>query len=357
MKRGAPVTVGIVANPASGRDIRRLVARASVFPIAEKCSMIGRLLSALAITGVERVLIMPDADGLTARVDRALSSRRSDDPAWPRVELIDMEIESGPMDTVRATTAMVAAEVQAIVVLGGDGTHRLVAKACGEIPLMALSTGTNNVFPAMREATVAGLATGLVATGRVPTSDATHRSKVLRIDVNGAPSDLALVDVAISDELWTGSRALWRAESIREIFAAFAEPDAVGLSSIAGLLRPLSRATPGGVYVQLLSPAEATRIIHAPLAPGLVRTFGVGRVDQLALDEPRRVEATRGVIALDGEREIEFTENDQVSIRVTRDGPLTIDVAQVMMIAAKDGLLAVSEQRDGRQPKARTERA
>ena len=37
-------TVGIIANPASGRDIRRLVACASVFPVAEKCNMITRLL-------------------------------------------------------------------------------------------------------------------------------------------------------------------------------------------------------------------------------------------------------------------------------------------------------------------------
>ena len=53
----------------------------------------------------------------------------------------------------------------AIVVLGGDGTHRVVAEARGDVPLCALSTGTNNVFPELREATVAGLATGLVATG------------------------------------------------------------------------------------------------------------------------------------------------------------------------------------------------
>ena len=61
---------------------------------------------------------------------------------------------------------MRAAGAAAIVVLGGDGTHRVVAKACGDVPLCALSTGTNNAFPEMREATVAGLATGLVATGR-----------------------------------------------------------------------------------------------------------------------------------------------------------------------------------------------
>jgi len=34
--------VGVVANPLSGRDIRRLVTQASVFPTAEKANMIQR---------------------------------------------------------------------------------------------------------------------------------------------------------------------------------------------------------------------------------------------------------------------------------------------------------------------------
>ncbi|MDI9682651.1 hypothetical protein QM334_38610, partial [Burkholderia cenocepacia] len=37
-----PVTVGVIANPASGRDIRRLTTHASVFPTAEKANMIAR---------------------------------------------------------------------------------------------------------------------------------------------------------------------------------------------------------------------------------------------------------------------------------------------------------------------------
>jgi predicted polyphosphate/ATP-dependent NAD kinase len=62
---------------------------------------------------------------------------------------------------------MRAAGVDAIVVLGGDGTSRVVARSCGEIALCPLSTGTNNAFPSIREATVAGIATGLVVGGRV----------------------------------------------------------------------------------------------------------------------------------------------------------------------------------------------
>ena len=57
--------VGIVANPASGRDIRRLVAGASVFGNADKAGMVFRLLCGLGAAGVERVLMMPAADGLT----------------------------------------------------------------------------------------------------------------------------------------------------------------------------------------------------------------------------------------------------------------------------------------------------
>ena len=69
---------------------------------------------------------------------------------WPKVEFLEMPVNDGPTDTVGAVERMAACRVSAIMVLGGDGTHRLVATACGKIPLMALSTGTNNVFPEMR---------------------------------------------------------------------------------------------------------------------------------------------------------------------------------------------------------------
>ncbi len=41
----ADATVGVIADPMSGRDIRRLVASASVFPNAEKASMVGHALA------------------------------------------------------------------------------------------------------------------------------------------------------------------------------------------------------------------------------------------------------------------------------------------------------------------------
>jgi len=41
---------------------------------------------------------------------------------------------------------------------GGDGSIRVVAKGCREIPLEPVSTRTNNVFSSIVEGTLAGLA-------------------------------------------------------------------------------------------------------------------------------------------------------------------------------------------------------
>src|SRR5687768_13361967 len=116
--------VGILANPASGRDIRRLVAHASVFSIAEKCNMIVRLLAALSAVGIGRVFLAPDLAGIADRVRRAIAAPQPSGQPWPEVVFLDMPIEDGPADTVVAVERMVAAGIGVLVVLGGDGTHR-----------------------------------------------------------------------------------------------------------------------------------------------------------------------------------------------------------------------------------------
>lgn len=331
-------TVGIIANPASGRDIRRLVASASVFPIAEKCNMITRLLAGLNATGVERVLLMPDIGGISERLRRAKVPRDAAN-ARPTVEFLEMPVTDGPMDSVCAVERMLERKVSAIIILGGDGTHRLAATACRKVPLMALSTGTNNVFPEMREATVAGMATGLIATGKVSKAKGTVRNKVLRVEVDGQARGLAVVDVSISIESWTGSKALWRPEYLKQIFVTFAEPDAIGLSAIAGLLQPVSRRAPHGLRVDLV-PAETARVtLRAPIAPGLLASIGVARVDEIHPGEPQAVTEAQGVIALDGEREIEFGPDQHVTLRLDSDGPLSIDVGKVMTLAARGEVL------------------
>ena len=81
----ADATVGVIANPMSGRDIRRLVASASVFPNAEKASMVVRLTAAAGALGVGRVLVSTDTFGVSAAVLR--ESRRRAEAGDPRSKL------------------------------------------------------------------------------------------------------------------------------------------------------------------------------------------------------------------------------------------------------------------------------
>lgn len=283
--------------------------------------------------------MMPDVGGVKERVRRALVAQRPP-ILWPQVEFLEMPIEDGPADTLLAVEKMVAAEVAVIVVLGGDGTHRLAATACGNTPLLALSTGTNNAFGEVREGTVAGLAAGLVAAGKVSIAEATNANKTLHVEINDTRRDLALVDVAVSSSLWIGSKALWRPEVLCQVFVAFAEASAMGLSSVAGLLQPVSRHVSHGLRVDLAPPEAAAITVIAPIAPGLVLPLGVSAVCKMRPGEPQILQLPMGVITLDGEREIEFTPDQRVTVILENHGPRTIDVDRVMSVAARDGLLA-----------------
>ncbi|WP_199429692.1 ATP-NAD kinase family protein [Qaidamihabitans albus] len=333
-------TVGIVANPASGRDIRRLVAKASVFPTAEKANMVQRLLSAFASVGVERALLSTDLGGISAAVLRALRQRRSGrDGPWPDVEFCAGDpITGGAGDTINAVRRMRAADADLIVCLGGDGTARVAATACGDVPLLPLSTGTNNAFPQLREATVAGLAGGLVAAGAVPPERGTSRASVLEVRTGGR-TELALVDVCVSTERHVGSRALWQPASLTELYCAFAEPDGIGLSSVAGQLCPSPRTAPDGVALALAPPEQARWVVHAPIAPGLVVPVGVRDWRPLRPDRPIELGTRGGVLALDGERELELRGDQTASLRLRTDGPRCVDVRAVLAEAARLRLL------------------
>ncbi|MEV4149348.1 NAD(+)/NADH kinase [Amycolatopsis sp. NPDC049691] len=326
---------GIVANPASGRDIRRLVAQASVFPTAEKANMVQRLLAAFAVTRLDRVLVSTDLGGISASVLKALGRGGS----WPEVDFCDdYPLTGTAADTTNAVRRMVEAGAGVIVVLGGDGTARVAAAACEDVPILALSTGTNNAFPQMREATVAGLAAGLIASGQVDPDLVTHRVSVLEV-VTKARREIALVDVCVSLSRHIGARALWDPSSLTELYCTFAEPDGIGLSSVPGQLCPSPRSSPTGVALQLGPVGETPYVVHAPIAPGLVRPVGVRGWGVLEPGVRVELAAAGGVIALDGERELELKTGESAFVELKPDGPWVVDVRAAMAEAARKGLL------------------
>jgi predicted polyphosphate/ATP-dependent NAD kinase len=339
MIHGQKRLVGIVANPESGCDVRRLVSCASVFPTSEKVSMVVRVLAALGSLGVQEALMMPDRSGIAAGVLRAnLSHAATAGDPWPEVQFLEQRIEHTAEDTRFAVRAMLNAGVRAIVVLGGDGTHRVVASECGATPLVTLSTGTNNAFPDLREATIAGIAAGLCATGEFDISEICRRNKRLNIRFDNR-HEIALVEVAICRNRNIGSRALWNPDDVSELFVTFAECDSIGLSSVVGLLRPTSRDAAEGCSVRF-NHENPVSWLSAPIAPGLIRNMPIGSVRPLLLGQQIQIDADYGTIALDGEREIEFTAGDNAYLSLDMDGPLTVDVRKTLELAADRGLLA-----------------
>lgn len=333
---GAPATVGIIANPSSGKDIRRLVARGSVFDNVEKINIVRRALIGLAATGVRRVLYMPDYFSIVPRAVDGAHLKES----GLSVEPLDIPLEGTQRDSEVAAGALATAEVGSIITLGGDGTNRVVAKGCRDVPLVPISTGTNNVFPSVVEGTLAGLAAGLVATSPGRLGRAVKRAKRLDILVDGRALDLALVDVALSAEGHVGSRAVWDAGSVRELVLAIAEPGSIGLSAIGAHLSPISREEPSGLHLSLatVDPDRRGGIVLAPIAPGLVEKVMVVGHRRIAAGDSVELGPAHGTLALDGEREIVVTPRQRVAVRLNLDGPLVVDVAQALGLAAREGM-------------------
>ena len=332
--------VGMIANPAASKDIRRLVAQGRVVPDWEKVNTLKRALLGLQAVGVDRVVAMPDSSHLVARA-------RDDANLSLELESLDMPALYTEGDTVRAAQMMEEMGVGCVITLGGDGTNRAVAKGSASIPIVAVSTGTNNVFPTMIEGTLAGLAAGLVVQGDLDLSRVTVVSKMLEIYIDGQYQDMALVDVALSRERFVATRAIWDMSTIYEGFLTRAEPSSIGLSSIGGRLQPLSLEEEGGLYYRLADsvgtvaanrdPDTSIKVL-APIAPGMISTVPVA--DWRLLEEGERVpvEPRFCTIALDGERSISVTPDHKVEVGITRTGPPVVQVELVLETAATLGL-------------------
>ena len=327
-------TVGIIANPAASKDIRRLVAQGRVVPDWEKVNTIRRALIGLQSTDVEKVVAMPDSGNLCRRA-------ADDSGISIPMEMLPMSPLYTEGDTIRAAAMMAEMGVGCLITLGGDGTNRAVAMGTNDIPLVAISTGTNNIFPVMVEGTLAGIAAGLVASGRLSVADAALVSKALHIHVNGEHRELALVDVAISRERYVATRAIWDLATVYEVFLTRAEPGGIGLSSVGGRLHPLSMAEVGGLRYRLaprdLEEDPAATVI-APVAPGMVEPAAIADWDMLYEGVPVALEQRYCTIALDGERSLVIAPDDVVEVVLARDGPPVVQVQRALLRAAQLGL-------------------
>lgn len=331
--------VGVIVNPWAGKDVRRLHAAVGHTPDTVKIGIVRRVVIAAAEFGATRIVMGNDAGGLAARAIDGLGVA---------VELLDEERIGSRLDTVHAAARMWKEHCGAVVVLGGDGTCRDAAIGWPDMPMVAISTGTNNVFPQAVDGSSAGAAAAFVASGVVALTACARRSKRISVHVDdprtGHIDDMALVEVALIDAAFSGARAVVDVTSIRAVVAAMATPASTGLSSIAGRLHPVDRHSVGGVYVRV---GEGGRRVRVPLVPGSFATVGVAEVRPLGFGEPIVLHGP-GMLAFDGERDRRIGVDAVVTATVDDSGPMVIDVERTMISAARDGRFEVAEDVHGR---------
>jgi predicted polyphosphate/ATP-dependent NAD kinase len=319
--------VGIIVNPWAGKDIRRLHAPVGHSPDTAKIGIVRRIAIGALEAGALRVIATRDTGRIAERavvgIDRAL--------------LVDGPGTGSALDSRRGATQLADLGCAPIVVLGGDGTCRDVAVGAPDATMIAISTGTNNVFPVMIDGSSAGTAAGLIATGAIALGAVGRRAKVLHVEIQRPghvpEHDIALVDVALTDDGHTGARAVVRSESLRAVVAAIASPTSTGLSAIAGRVFPISRHVPGAVVVHL----QGDRTIRVPIVPGAFHDVSIGAIDLLADGESVQLSGP-GTLAYDGERHRVLTADAVATITVRCDGPTVVDVDRALHCAAQQHL-------------------
>jgi predicted polyphosphate/ATP-dependent NAD kinase len=325
------ISVGIIANPSAGKDIRRLVAQGRVVSDQEKSNTLLRVYAGLKSMGVERVFAMPESSGLTFAAARQFE----DDITTEYVKMPPAEHGGA---TARAAAAIVEDGVGAIVTLGGDGTNRNVATAGGEVPMVAISTGTNNVFPQLVEGTLAGLAAGAVASGKITRDESCARSKRLEIYIDDKLEDIALVDVAVSREMFAGTRAVWDLGTLTDVFLTRAEPACIGISAIGAHLKRIHLDDPEGLHI-VMGDGDSEIQVMAPTGPGTVHEVGVADWNIINPGDRITIDLKPGMLALDGEREISLLKDLHVEIGMSVEGPWVVDVPRALEALAAHNVI------------------
>ncbi len=317
--------LGIIVNPRAGSDVRRVLASASTTTLEEKISIVRRVVLGAADVGVERFIVNHDPHEIARRATETLSGLD--------IDIVHRDLHFTEQDTMVVAGMQRDAGCGAVVTLGGDGTNRAAMVGWPEMPVLPISTGTNNAFPQFIEPTVAGSAAGLVATGAVDAAGAVDVSPLIRVE-SSSLDDVALVDVVVTDDPYVGSLELFDPATLRLVVLSRSNPTAMGFASVAARLGCEGRAV-----VRFCSPTDAEQCVRVATAPGHHSDLGVESVSTLGDDDT--VEYDRGgVIAYDGERMRRVEPGDGLRIRVVTDGPRVVDPARVMRLAASHGLFA-----------------
>ncbi|XOV89384.1 MAG: NAD(+)/NADH kinase [Pseudomonadota bacterium] len=317
--------LGIIVNPMSGRDVRRVAARASTSTHENKQQQVTRLVLGAFANGVDEIFLVNEPFRISARAIENL-------PQFHQVTMLDIPLTHTASDSIAAARAMWERGCRTFIVLGGDGTNRVVADALPGARLLPLSTGTNNVFPFMVEASVAGAAAGIVASGRVDVATVCPPCKRVHVRVNNL-TETALVDAVLLQDDIRGSLLPFAPDKITHLFLARAEPASIGMSPIGGYILPCHDNDNFGLLIETGIPARYQ--VTAPVSAGLYGDILIKSIRQVPLDETVVFDGT-GILGFDGDRLL-TADQDRIEVTFRRDGPAIINPAGVMEAAVAAG--------------------
>lgn len=309
--------------------MRRVAAKASTSNHHEKQQQVTRLVLGALEMGVDQIYLGNEPFRINERAIENLAER-------DRVTVLSYPLTHTAKDTVTMTQQMWDKGVRTFIVLGGDGTSRIVAKNLPDAVILPLSTGTNNVFPIYCEASIAGAAAGLIASKRLLAENHCYRCKQVHIQINDDYTDLALVDAVLLQNDMLGSFLPFAAENIHSVYLARSEPASVGISPIGGYLLPCAAKDDFGVMVNCQPDAKLK--LRVPISPGLYGDVGIEEFEPMDLGQTYLVSAD-GILAFDGDRTVTVKASDKLEVSVRRDGPYIIDPQYVLSVAAQHGLL------------------
>ena len=319
--------IGLCVNPMSGRDVRRLAARASNMTHEAKRDIVARIAAGADSAGVSDIYVMREP----FRIAQLALEHMQLDAA---VHVLDIPVKNDSRDSQKAINAFVERGCQTIVSLGGDGTNRAIVKSSKEIDLIPLATGTNNVFPLSVEPTLAGMVAGLNAVGKLIDKELKSRAKVIYVESTGV-HDIALIDLVLLKDDRLGSLLPFKANNINKLLLTRAEPASIGMSPVGGLIDPVYEDENEGLLVNLSGEGRSLRV---PLSPGLFGEVCVTATERIALDGVVFFEGP-GILAMDGDREIQLLPGEVARATIRRDGPFVLKVEEAMRWAASNGIM------------------
>ena len=250
-------------NPRSGGDVRRAVAAAARSTLEDKVSIVRRIVLGSMAAGVTTFHANYEPMQIVRRATETIRDIN--------IVYVNDSMTFTEEDSTIAARLMKDNGVPCVAVLGGDGTNRAVTKGWMDIPVIPISTGTNNAFPVFIEPTVAGTALGLVSTGAVGLEDVSDQSKLIHVANHEGDIDLALIDAVAVDDPYVGSLELFDPETMVLAILTQADPIAIGFSSVGGLLQPVTGEDDHALLVRF-APIGSGRdeiIIKAPTAPAI----------------------------------------------------------------------------------------